>query len=102
MDYIIYLKDIVALRAGFLLLTCDHHYMVYTMLKTTFQKSEPKQLISRDFKSFYFESYENDLLENMVIYDRSYDKFNKNFTTVLNKHAPTKRKWLCGNQKTPY
>ena len=23
----------------------DHHHMVYTMLKTTFQKSEPKQLI---------------------------------------------------------
>ena len=80
----------------------DHHHMVYTMLKTTFQKSEPKQLIRRDFKNFYFESYENDLLENMVIYDRSYDEFNKNFTTVLNKHAPTKRKWLCGNQKTPY
>ena len=38
----------------------------------------------------------------MVIYDRSYDEFNKNFTTVLNKHAPTKRKWLSGNQKTPY
>ena len=79
----------------------DHH-MVSTMLKTTFQKSEPKKLIWRDFKNFYFESYENDLLENMVIYDRSYDEFNKNFTTVLNKHAPTKRKWLCGNQKTPY
>ena len=28
----------------------DHHHMVYTMLKTTFQKSEPKQLIYRDFK----------------------------------------------------
>ena len=65
----------------------DHHHMVYTMLKTTFQKSEPKQLICRDFINFNFESFKNDLLENMVTCDRSYDKFNENFTTVLNKHA---------------
>ena len=44
----------------------DHYHLVYTMLKTTFQKSEPKQLIYRDFKNFYFESFKNDLLENMV------------------------------------
>ena len=35
--------------------------MVYTFLKTSFQKSEPKQFIGRDFKNFYFESSENDL-----------------------------------------
>ena len=38
----------------------DHHHMVYTMLKATFQKSEPKQLIYRYFKNFYFESFKND------------------------------------------
>ena len=65
----------------------DHQHMVYTMLKTFFQKSEPKQLICRDFVNFDFESFKNDLLENMVTCDRSYDKFNKNVTTVLNKHA---------------
>ena len=77
----------------------DHHHMVYTMLKTTFQKSEPKQLIYRDFKNFYFESFKNDLLENMVTCDRSYDEFDRKFTAVLNKHAPKKKKWLRGNQK---
>ena len=76
--------------------------MVYTMLKTTFKKSEQKQLICRDFENFDFESFKNYLLENMVTCDWSYDKFNKNFTTVLNKHAPKKRKWLCGNQKPRY
>ena len=30
----------------------DHHHMVYTMLKTTFQKSEPKQFFYRDFRIF--------------------------------------------------
>ena len=76
--------------------------MVCTMLKTTFQKSEPKQLICRDFKNFYFESFKNDLPVNMVTCDRPYDKFNKKFTPVLNKHAPKKRKWLCGKHKPSY
>ena len=46
------------------------HHMVYTMLKTTFQKSEPEQLIYRDFQNFCFESFKNDLLENVISYDR--------------------------------
>ena len=69
------------------------------MLKTTFQKSEPKQLIYRDFKYFYFESFKNDLLEHMVTCDRSYDKFGRKFNAVLNEHAPKKKKCLRGNQK---
>ena len=77
----------------------DHHHMVYTMLKTTFQKSEPKQLIYRDFKNFCFESFKNDLLENLVTSDRSCEEFDRKFTTVLNKHAPKKEKQLRGNQK---
>ena len=73
--------------------------MAYTMLKTTFQKSEPKQLIYRDLKNFHFESFKNDLLENMVTYDRSHDEYDRKFTAVLNKHVPKKKKWLRGNQK---
>ena len=64
------------------------------MLKTTFQKLELKQLIYRDFKNFYFESFKNDLLENMITCDRSYDEFDRKFTAVLNKHAPKKKKWF--------
>ena len=52
--------------------------MVYTVLKTTFHKSEPKQLFYRDFKNFYYGSFANDLLENM-------DQIKK-------KHTP-KKKW---------
>ena len=75
----------------------DHHHMVCTMPKIIFQKSEPKQLIYRDFKNFYFESFKNDLLENMVTCDRSYDEFDRKFTTVLNKRLKNK-KWLRGSQ----
>ena len=35
----------------------------------------------------------------MVTSDRSYEEFDRKFTTVLNKHAPKKKKWLRGNQK---
>ena len=70
--------------------------MVCTMLKTTFQKSEPKQFIYIDFKNCYFESVRNDLLENMVTCDRSYDEFDRKFTTVLNKRLKNKR--LRGSQ----
>ena len=73
--------------------------MVYTMLKTTFQKSEPKQLIYRDFKNFYFESFKSDLRESMVTCERSFEKFDRKFITVLNKHAAKKKKQLRGNQK---
>ena len=62
--------------------------MVYTMLKITFQKSELKQLICRNF---YFERSKNDLLENVVTCDRSHDEFNKNVTTLLNKLVPKKK-----------
>ena len=58
------------------------------MLKITFQKSELKQLIRRNF---YFERSKNDLLENVVTCDRSHDEFNKNATTVLNKLVPKKK-----------
>ena len=80
-------------------LSDHHHQMVYTMLKTTFQKSEPKQSIYRDLKNFYFESFKNDLLESKVTCDRSYDEFDGKSTTVLNKHPPKKKKWLRSNEK---
>ena len=55
--------------------------MVYTKLKTTFQRSEPKQLIDRDFENFYFESFKYDLQENLVTCDKSNDEFDRKFTT---------------------
>ena len=62
------------------------------MLKTTFQKPEPKQLIYRDFKNFYFESFKNDLLESKVTCDRFYDEFDRKSTTALNKHLDNQTK----------
>ena len=80
-------KNIQPLETGL----SDHHHMVYTMPKTIFQKSEPKQLIYRDFINFYFESFKNDLLENMVTCDR-YDELDRKITMVQNKNAPPSEK----------
>ena len=60
--------------------------MVYTVLKTTFQKSEPEKLFYRDFKNFYYGSFANDLLENI-------DQIKKK------AHSEKKKWWLRGNQK---
>ena len=37
----------------------------------------------------------------MVTCDRSYDEFDRKLTTVLNKHAQKKKKWLRVNQTPP-
>ena len=39
----------------------DHHHMILTMLKTTFQQKEPKCLIYRDYKNFIFENFKSGL-----------------------------------------
>ena len=38
----------------------DHHHMILTMLKTTFQLKEPKCLIYRDYKNFMFRNFKSD------------------------------------------
>ena len=77
----------------------DHHHMIYTMLKSCFQNTEPKLLNYRDFKSFSSQGFEDDLSEALIDCGDSYDKFENIFTSKLNKHAPKKRKWVRGNHK---
>ena len=39
----------------------NHHHMILTMLKITFQQKEPKCFIYRDYKNFTFENFKSDL-----------------------------------------
>ena len=50
-------KNITSHKTGL----SDHHHMILTMLKTTFQQKEPKCLIYRDYKNFIFENFKSDL-----------------------------------------
>ena len=76
----------------------DHHSLIYTMLKSKFVKLPPKRYVYRSYKHFnqnYF-SYELDYqLNNHTI--QKYEDFDKVFTSVLDKFAPLKTKFLRGN-----
>ena len=77
----------------------DHHHMIYTMLKSCFNDTEPKLLNYRDFKHFSREDFKEDLSEALCDCGNSYDNFDHIFTSKLNKHAPKKKKWIRGNNK---
>ena len=76
----------------------DHHHMIYTILKTKFEKFEPKKLIYRNFKQFDSEQFKLDICNSMSAV-RTHAAFEKNFVSILDKHAPRKTKILRGNQK---
>ena len=73
--------------------------MIYTMLKSCFNNTEPKLLNYRDFKHFSQENFKEDLSEALCDCGDSYDDFDHIFTSKLNKHAPKKKKWIRGNNK---
>ena len=63
----------------------DHHHLIYSMLKTTFHKEEPKTLIYRDYKTFSLEKFNTE--------------FETNFGDTLNNQAQKKSNIFRGNQK---
>ena len=76
---------------------------MYLILKTTFQKEEPKILICRDFKKVTYADFQPELNLNLSEPNSSnsyeYCTFDKSFVEVLDKHAPKKRKFLRDNHK---
>ena len=42
-----------------------HHHVIYTILKTKFEKFEPKKLIYRNFKQFDSEQFILDICNSM-------------------------------------
>ena len=77
----------------------DHHHKIYTMLNSSFINIDPKLLNYRDYNNFNLVSFKEDLSEALLIYRNSYDEFESAFRTALDKHAPTKKKWLRENNE---
>ena len=77
----------------------DHHHVIYSMLKTNFQKEDSKHLIYRDYKKFNNKYFQNDLKYGLSKCPKNYESFENVFVTVLHRHAPRKTKILHGNQK---
>ena len=77
----------------------DCQKLVLTVFKkVTFSKNNPKKLIYRDFKTFSFSDFNDDL---KAIFSRntvgSCYQFDQTFLNVLEKHAPLKRKLPTAN-----
>ena len=76
----------------------NHHHMMYTVLKTKFEKFEPEKLIYLNFKQFHCEQFKLDICNSMSAV-RTLAAFENNFVSISDKHAPKKTKILRGNEK---
>ena len=59
----------------------DHHHIIYTILKTKFEKFEPKKLIYRNFKQFNSEQFNLDICNSMSTV-RTHTAFENNFVSI--------------------
>ena len=80
----------------------DFHKLVLSVIKTTFCKSKPKEIIHRNFKNFEEESFNQELKNNLINSStESYEFFEKVFLDTLNKHVSLKKKCVRANH-SPY
>ena len=73
----------------------DHHHLIYTILKTKFEKFEPKKLLYRSFKQFDSEQFKLNICHSMSTV-RTHAAFENNFVSILAKHAPKKTNFYEG------
>ena len=74
-------KNTTSFEAGL----CDHHHLIYSMLKTMFYKDEPKTLIYRDYKAFSLEAFSSALFSKFESQENNeYQTSGKNFDDTLN------------------
>ena len=52
----------------------------------------------RNYKKFHEEKFLNDLKETNIRIDEKDPIFNKNISNLVNKHAPSKKRIVRGNQ----
>ena len=76
----------------------DHHHMIYTILKTKFEKFKPKKSIYCNFKQYDSDQFKLDIFNSMSAM-RAHAAYKNNFVSILDKHSPKKIKNLRGNQK---
>ena len=77
----------------------DHHHMIYTILKTKFEKFKPKKSIYRNSKQYDSDQFKLDGFNSMSAM-RTNATFKNNFGSILDRHAPKKTKKLRKNKKT--
>ena len=78
----------------------DFHKMIVTVCKNSFPKSKPKEIIYRNYKNFDTDAFQCELKLKLQSIN-NYETFESVFLSVLNKHAPLKKKFVRGNP-APY
>ena len=63
------------------------------VLKTTFQKLQPQEIIYRNFKNIELNKFKNDIRIKAQSAD-NYETLEKEFLEALNKHVPSKKSLL--------
>ena len=83
-------------EAGF----SDHHHLIYTILKSTYNKAPPKKLLYREYKNWSEERWEMALERNLrTSHPANYSEFELVFMTTLEANAPLKTKVVRANNK---
>ena len=81
----------------------DYHEMITTFFKLHFSRLRPKVITYRNYKKFHEEKFLSGLKETNTIMNekdpnQNYQSLTKTFLTIVNKHAPFKKKIVRGNQ----
>ena len=67
----------------------NHHHMIYTMIKSAFEKAELFKLTTyRDCKNFLFDIFKAHLENALKSCPSSYNSFEQCFSSKLNEYAP--------------
>ena len=72
----------------------DNHHLIYSMLKTTFEKEETKKVTYRNYKQFQVENLEKDLISSLRTCNGEYENYEQTFIKVLNTHVPIDQRIL--------
>ena len=75
----------------------DYHKMVITILKQTFQRSSPKELVYREYRNFDRLTFKRELEEKLNQQINEYKHFEQIFLEFLNTHAPITKKLFRAN-----
>ena len=71
--------------------------MIVTVLKITFKKAKPKEIIYRCYKYYDNARFSRDLRDKFANCSNC-NEYQKCFLGVLNAHAPLKKKIVCANE----
>ena len=74
----------------------DHHHIIYSIIKSTFEKKEPKHSIYRNYNQFYCEHFENEKSSSLVENGNNFNAYEKPLNNAINLNASKEVKVFRG------